>query len=189
MVTTGVGLGLAGVSLLVPAGGLSPRVARTPEDEPAHPGDLLVLAKASGQSQHLTVSGVPEGGPAVFAWPMDPATRTVRSGAPTNLVLLVRAGASGWFSEEARAHAVEGVIAYSATCTHLCCDVSSWATPSGAPRGVLLCPCHRSVFDPWSAARVVSGPAPRPLPILPIRVEGGQLVVAGAFLSTPGCAG
>jgi rieske iron-sulfur protein len=44
-----------------------------------------------------------------------------------------------------------------------------------------LCSCHQSEYDPRHAAKVVGGPAPRPLPALPLRQEGGALVAAGTF--------
>lgn len=66
-----------------------------------------------------------------------------------------------------------GYVAYSMVCTHAGCLVSSRAD------GDLLCPCHVSRFDPTNGATVVSGPAPRPLPQLPIGVsEDGELLVA-----------
>ncbi|MCS6329174.1 MAG: Rieske 2Fe-2S domain-containing protein, partial [Nitrospira sp.] len=38
-----------------------------------------------------------------------------------------------------------------------------------------LCPCHGSSFD--VNGRVTGGPAPRPLDVLPSKVEGGRLLV------------
>jgi len=62
-------------------------------------------------------------------------------------------------------------VAYSAICTHQRCTV----TYQG---GELTCPCHGSVFDPANGAAVVAGPAPRPLPGIPVKVEGGEVVRA-----------
>lgn len=59
-------------------------------------------------------------------------------------------------------------IAFSGKCPHLGCGYK-WR--SHKTRGqVFLCPCHLSIFD--SAGKVLDGPAPRPLDILPIRVDG-----------------
>jgi len=44
--------------------------------------------------------------------------------------------------------------------------------------------CHDSEFDPRDGAEVISGPAPRRLPSLPLRSEGGVLVAAGGFSAT-----
>ena len=57
------------------------------------------------------------------------------------------------------------LVAYSAICTHLGCTV----LPQLSEQGYIVCPCHASVFDPAADARVVSGPANRPLPACPSR--------------------
>jgi len=62
-------------------------------------------------------------------------------------------------------------VAYSAVCTHQGCTVAYKG-------GKLACPCHGSVFDPAKGAEVVAGPAPTPLPEIPVKVEGGQVVRA-----------
>ena len=62
-------------------------------------------------------------------------------------------------------------VAYSAVCTHQGCKVAYKG-------GNLACPCHGSVFDPANGAEVVAGPAPRPLPEIPVKVEGGEVVKA-----------
>ena len=62
-------------------------------------------------------------------------------------------------------------VAYSAICTHQSCTVAY-------QDGNLACPCHGSVFDPANGASVVTGPATRPLPEIPVKVEGGEVVKA-----------
>ena len=59
-------------------------------------------------------------------------------------------------------------VAYSAVCTHQGCTVAY-------QKGQLACPCHGSVFDPANGAEVVAGPAPRPLPDIPVEVRGGEV--------------
>ena len=66
-----------------------------------------------------------------------------------------------------------GFVAYSAVCTHLGCLVK-W---DGA-RKEFLCPCHAAVFD--SSGRVVSGPAPGPLPSYKVKEVGGKVFVSTA---------
>jgi Rieske Fe-S protein len=61
------------------------------------------------------------------------------------------------------------IHAFSATCTHQGCTVSS---VSG---GAILCPCHGSKFDASTGA-VLRGPATRPLPAVPVAVQGDQIV-------------
>jgi nitrite reductase/ring-hydroxylating ferredoxin subunit len=62
-------------------------------------------------------------------------------------------------------------VAYSAICTHQGCTVAY-------KKGDLACPCHGSMFDPANGAAVVRGPATRPLPEIPVKVEGGEVVKA-----------
>jgi cytochrome b6-f complex iron-sulfur subunit len=62
-------------------------------------------------------------------------------------------------------------VAYSAVCTHQGCTVAY-------KNSQLACPCHGSVFDPANGAQVVAGPAPRPLPEIPVEVRGGEVLRA-----------
>ncbi len=86
--------------------------------------------------------------------------------------------------------AVEGVVAYSRICTHAGCAVSLFRYPtyertSSAP--ALVCPCHYSTFDPRRACKVVFGPAGRPLPQLPLRMDAARhLLAAGGYSGPPG---
>lgn len=64
-------------------------------------------------------------------------------------------------------------VAYSAVCTHQGCDVSY-----NADSGNLDCPCHGSAFDPAQGAEVTGGPAPEPLPEIPVQVQDGAVVRA-----------
>ncbi len=53
--------------------------------------------------------------------------------------------------------------AFSASCTHQCCPVSFSASR-------FRCPCHGSEFD--TTGKVVRGPAPAPLPSVPVCADG-----------------
>ena len=59
-------------------------------------------------------------------------------------------------------------VAYSAVCTHQGCTVAF-------QDGQLACPCHRSVFDPSRGGAVVCGPAPSPLPRIPVKAQSGKI--------------
>jgi cytochrome b6-f complex iron-sulfur subunit len=59
---------------------------------------------------------------------------------------------------------------FSAICTHMGCTVS----PVGKQ---LHCPCHGSVYNA-TTGKVISGPAPRPLPRIPVQIEHGEVVTA-----------
>ncbi len=83
-----------------------------------------------------------------------------------------------------------GLVAYSKVCTHAGCAVSLYRVPKwpqSGPRAALVCPCHYSAFDPAAAGDVVAGPAGRPLPQLPLLLDGdGGLRAAGPLSAAPG---
>jgi quinol---cytochrome c reductase iron-sulfur subunit len=86
--------------------------------------------------------------------------------------------------------APSGIVAYSKICTHAGCAVSEYRVPlydPTAPGPALVCPCHYSTFDPAAGGAVLFGPAGRPLPQLPLAVDGeGYLVAAGPFSAPVG---
>jgi ubiquinol-cytochrome c reductase iron-sulfur subunit len=68
--------------------------------------------------------------------------------------------------------------AYSRICTHAGCAVCVFR----ARESELVCPCHYSVFDAANGGAIVSGPASRPLPELPLGLDAdGYLVAEGDF--------
>jgi ubiquinol-cytochrome c reductase iron-sulfur subunit len=76
------------------------------------------------------------------------------------------------------AWAPDGFIAFSKICTHAGCPVGLYR----ATERKLICPCHQSTFDVPAGAIPVFGPAARPLPQLPIRLQpDGTFVAAGDF--------
>ncbi|HEY7289525.1 MAG TPA: Rieske (2Fe-2S) protein [Vicinamibacterales bacterium] len=143
-------------------------------------GDLLVRTSDAGRTP-LTPADVPLVDGYVAAWAFDPAQKITRQGSRLNQVLLLRFDPAQ-LTAETRARAADGVVAYTSICTHGGCDVDTWL----APEQRLFCSCHESTFDPKDAARVVDGPAPRPLPALPLKVVDGVLVVAKPFTAPVG---
>lgn len=107
---------------------------------------------------------------------MDPASQTIRDGSRLNLLVVARFDPAT-LSEETRANAADGVVAYSAICTHQACFVSMWEDENRT----LFCSCHASEFDPRNDAEVVAGPAPKQLAALPLKIEDGRLLVGGPF--------
>ncbi|MDO7881853.1 cytochrome bc1 complex Rieske iron-sulfur subunit [Salinibacterium soli] len=76
-----------------------------------------------------------------------------------------------------------GIVAYSKICTHVGCPVALYEQQTHH----LLCPCHQSQFDISHEAKVIFGPAKRPLPQLPITVdEEGYLVARSDFTEPVG---
>jgi Rieske Fe-S protein len=116
-----------------------------------------------------------------MVWAMTPDASVLKSGSRLNRILLVRLDPAGLL-EPTRGRGAEGIVAYSAICTHTGCEVGAYL----ADEQQLYCECHQSKFDPRDQARVTDGPAPRNLPALPLRIADGRLVVAGPFTARPG---
>ena len=158
-----VGTGAFSLALLLPALALR---SLTREVQEVTAGDRLVYATgdqaglpvdAAAIAPDMAVQAFPEG----------------KSDNERNLIELVRLAAD----------LPTGLVAYSAICTHLGCTV----LPRLTEQGYIVCPCHASVFDPAADARVVSGPANRPLPALPIEVSSDGVVrAAGGFAGPVG---
>lgn len=68
----------------------------------------------------------------------------------------------------------DGYLAYSKVCTHAGCPVALYQEETQQ----LLCPCHQSLFNILEGAEPVFGPAPRPLPQLPLAVDGQGYLIA-----------
>lgn len=64
----------------------------------------------------------------------------------------------------------KGYIALSKVCTHLGCLVDY-----NKEKKKLICPCHAGVFS--LEGHVESGPPPKPLSILPLKVEGENIII------------
>ena len=78
--------------------------------------------------------------------------------------------------------APQGILAFSKICTHAQCAISLFRYPLFAERSpgpALVCPCHYSTFNVLDGGQRIFGPAVRPLPQLPLRIEDGTLVAAG----------
>jgi ubiquinol-cytochrome c reductase iron-sulfur subunit len=76
---------------------------------------------------------------------------------------------------------VDGIVCYSKICTHVGCPISLYERTTHH----LLCPCHQSTFDLSDSARVVFGPAARPLPQLPLEVDDEGYLVARSDFTEP----
>ena len=156
---------------------LSPALAAQENAASLRPTTGDVLVRVGDQSlKPLGPEDIPVASAQVLAWAMEPGTRIVRSGSRLNRLMLLRFDETR-LSVTTRSRAAAGVVAYTAICTHTGCDVGDWLPDEG----MLYCPCHFSKYDPKDGAIVVDGPAPRPLPALPLVIADATLVVAAPF--------
>ena len=142
--------------------------------------DFLVEDDAEGTPTPLRISDLRPGKP-LLAFPYDAKNKVARNASRLNKVVLMRFTVAE-LDAATRSRAAGGVVAYSAVCTHQGCDTKTWIAKEKA----LVCFCHSSKFAPLEGATVISGPASRALPALPLALDGELLVVAGAFTAPPG---
>jgi rieske iron-sulfur protein len=151
-------------------------IARAPEKMRPQTGDELVHAYGDLQYEPVSITSVTVDGPPLLALPRDPTSGLVRDGSRLNQVVVLKLSGNEVSSKTAR-YAAGDVIVYSAVCTHTGCTVEKW----NPDQHRLICPCHSSEFEPRDAAKVVSGPAPKPLAMLPVVAKNDRLVVSGKF--------
>ncbi len=175
----GLALGLAGLSPLILLRDLGPlpkkefdttdwkkgtRLVTDPGDRPIKPSDLEVGAVAQVLPE---LSG-----------------GTVRSleNIGKDAVLLIRLRPEEFnLDAERLSWTHEGIIAFSKICSHMGCAVALYEQQTKH----LLCPCHQSTFDVTRAAKVIFGPAARPLPQLAITIDADGYLVAQQPFTEP----
>ena len=163
--------GALGLALVFPIRSLGPSPGNTLFRTQWRPGSLAL--NSAGQPLHrddLEVDGVVTVFPQGHIGSADSQTIVVRVD-PTTLQL--PPGREDW--------APEGYVAYSKVCTHAGCPVGLFL----AATHELRCPCHQSTFDVLTGATPVYGPAPRPLPQLPIEFGPDGLLRARSDYHEP----
>lgn len=162
------------------AGGMmavTPAFAQAEDSMPPQVGDTLTI-RDDGTA--LTPKDLRAGTSPKTAYAVSPAG-VIRKGDFMNALLAVRFDDAD-LTEEAKTSAVEGVLVYSAICTHAGCEVTGWIREEKD----MECPCHGSHFDPKNNGAVVFGPAARKLPQLGLALTDGKLTVASGFDSRIG---
>ncbi|HEY6761805.1 MAG TPA: Rieske 2Fe-2S domain-containing protein [Baekduia sp.] len=172
--------GAVGAAALTPLASLGPRVGNRLAASPWHAGRLLV----DEHDRPITADLIAMGG-FVTAFPQGADKSDLAAS-----VVVVRLQPSDMHPSAARADwSPDGYAAYSKICTHAACAVSLFRSPLSDSAGTpaLVCPCHYSTFDVTRGAKVTFGPAGRPLPQLPLRIDpDGQLRAAGELSDKPG---
>jgi ubiquinol-cytochrome c reductase iron-sulfur subunit len=178
--TLGLALGLSGLTPILLLRDLGPlpgdeltktswkagtRLVTDPGDRPIKASDLEVGAVAQtlpeiiGEDKHRKLSDIAK-----------------------DAVLLIRLRPEDFnLDDERLSWTHEGIIAFSKICSHMGCAVALYEQQTKH----LLCPCHQSTFDVTRAAKVIFGPAARPLPQLAITVDSEGYLVARAPFNEP----
>ncbi len=158
---------------------LGPLRAQSAAARPAA-GDLFVGDDVEKDPVAVKASDLVVGKP-ILVYPFDPASKQIRNDSRLNKVVLVRVNEAE-MDAATKSRAAGGVLAFSAVCTHQACDAKTWLPADKA----LVCFCHASKFLVFEGGSVSGGPAPRALPMLPLKLQGDQLAVAAPFTSPPG---
>lgn len=175
----GVALGLIGLSPIVLLRDLGPlpkndfattnwaagvRLVTDPGNRPIKPSDLEIGAVAQ------VLPALPEG------------TERTLENIGKDAVLLIRIRPEEFnLNAERLSWTHNGIIAFSKICTHMGCAVALYEQQTKH----LLCPCHQSTFDVTRAAKVIFGPAARPLPQLALTLDADGYLVAKQGFTEP----
>ncbi len=175
----GVALGLSGLTPLLLLRDLGPlpkdnlqktswkagtRLVTDPGDRPIRPEDLEIGAVAQT---------LPE---------LAPGEERTLNNIGKDAVLLIRLRPEEFnLTAERLSWTHEGIIAFSKICSHMGCAVALYEQQTKH----LLCPCHQSTFDVTRAAKVIFGPAARPLPQLAITIDADGYLVAQQPFTEP----
>jgi len=170
---------LTGAALAL-GGNLGVSEALAQEEDIPRAGDWLVNANDEAEKP-LGPADIKLNEKQIIAFPYDPAEKRARNNTRLNRILLIRLDPATLDADTA-ARAADGIVAYSAICTHQTCDVNAWM----AEQKYILCGCHFAQYRPNEHASVVYGPAPRSLAALPLKIDGDKIVVAGGFSRRPG---
>jgi rieske iron-sulfur protein len=139
------------------------------------PGDHLAFMMGDKKDKPITPADLVVGATPTLAYPLDPATGKVLV-SRVGLLTVVRLEPDQ-LKPAAAKNAADGIVAYSAVCTHYGCPITT-LHPSQTQ---IVCNCHGSVFDAANRGAVTTGPATRRLAMLPLAIKDGALVVAGKF--------
>ncbi len=138
-------------------------------------GSLLV--DSNGRSVRrgtLVVGGIMTVYPQGFEYSPD--------GQATDQTVLIRVQDSDLVTAPGReTWAPAGYVAYSKVCTHLGCPVGLYEQQLE----LLVCPCHQSMFNVRNGAVPQFGPAPRPLPQLPLYFDSNGTLRAQTGYDQP----
>jgi Rieske Fe-S protein len=181
---------LLATTLAACAGLVASRHASADEDKPGssdrpQKDDLLVASDGEQSGKVIKPSDLKLNGPPVHAWPKDPKTEVIRNGSRLNEILIIKLDPAE-LDDDTRSRAADGIVAYSAICTHAGCPVTAWVKGETGDKNVLKCMCHNSEYDARASAQVVFGPAPRRLAALPLAISGDSLTIAGPFAGKVG---
>lgn len=175
----GLSLGLVGLTPLLLLRDLGPVPKKHLNKTNWNAGTRLVLDPSN---RPVKVSDLEVGSVAQILPELPEGEERTLESIATDAVLLIRIRPEEFnLDQERLSWTHEGIIAFSKICSHMGCAVALYEQQTKH----LLCPCHQSTFDVTRAAKVIFGPAARPLPQLPITVDNEGYLIAKAPFNEP----
>ena len=136
-----------------------------------------LLVDSTGRS--INVADVAVGG-VVTVYPK--GRQNTDEGQAIDQTILIRLTTQDFITQPGReSWGPDGYVAYSKMCSHLGCPVGLYEQQLQ----LLVCPCHQSMFDVTNGAEPIFGPAPRPLPQLPLFVDSKGFLRSQAGFDQP----
>ena len=177
--TLGAALGLVGLAPLLMLRDLGPLPKKELEETNWRSGVRLVTDPGD---RPIKASDLEVGGVAQVQPELPGGRKRTLEDVAKDSVLLIRIRPEEFnLNPERLSWTHEGIIAFSKICSHMGCAVALYEQSTKH----LLCPCHQSTFDVTRAAKVIFGPAARPLPQLHIGVDSEGYLVAKAPFAEP----
>ncbi|MGH1417904.1 MAG: ubiquinol-cytochrome c reductase iron-sulfur subunit [Hyphomicrobiaceae bacterium] len=148
----------------------------------AQAGDRIQIIKGEMKGKLLRPEMLTEAAKPIEAFPFDPKNEVLRRRNRQNRLLVLRLNPDE-MEASTRELSVEGVLAYSAICTHRACTIKAWKVEERH----LRCHCHLTEFAALTGGTVMTGPAQRQLPMVPLGIDDDGFVIAkGGFTDKPG---
>jgi len=145
-------------------------------------GDRIQVVKGPLKNQFIKTDSLEVNAIGVEGFPFDPVEEILRRKNRLNRLLIIRLNPDE-MDEPTRENSVDGLLAYSALCTHRNCTIQSWMEEQRH----LRCHCHLSEFAALSEGSVKGGPARKRLPMLPLGTdEEGYIIALDSFTRKPG---
>lgn len=154
-----------------------PVFAETQKDAP-QVGDVFVFTDGPNKGNVVMVDDVVLDAKPLTVQAKDP-NGAVRDG--ENFTTLLYRVAKDKVPADMAPDTIDGLMAYSAVCTHQGCLMTEIHKASEAVNAFgFICPCHDAIFDPLQEGKNTGGAVSATLAYFPIRSDGGKIVVKDA---------
>ena len=161
---------MAGAAAVASVAGSLPAFAASQAKGVPEVGDVFVFLDGPNKDKVVMVADIAVDAPPVMVQAKDPKG-AVREG--DNATALLYRVAPDKVPDDLKSENAEGVLAFSAVCTHLGCMLSNWDAPTKA----FMCPCHDAMFDPLQDGKNTGGATSRSLPHFPVKSDSGTIAV------------